>query len=399
MSKTKKILLTLAGFIIVALMFVALKPAPVPVSTTEAQQNYFAEYVEDEGFTVVRHTHHISSPITGYLQRISLEPGDRIQAGQAVFRMEPLPAPALDPRGLQQAKDRLEAARARLDSAKSQYERAGHEADLAKKEFERISKLYEQNAVSRADLDRAKSSLDQNLAVKRAAKAAVETAGYELENARSVLEVTGGTRSAQDTALEILSPVTGLILRRARYQEGVVHAGEIIMEVGSLDHLEVQADFLSIDAVRIQPDMRAVLEHWGGEKELQGRVRLVEPAGFKRVSALGVDEQRVPVLVEITSPGQDRPNLGHGFRVEVKIILWEEDQVLQIPTSSLFRYNDQWMVFVVENGRASQRQVDIGRRSGLKTQILDGLDPGETVIVHPGDRIEHGIRVNAQLVE
>lgn len=399
MSRTKKILLALVGLIIIALMFVALKPAPVPVSTTAAQQNYFAEYVEDEGFTVVRHTYHISSPITGYLQRISLEPGDRIQAGQPVFRIEPLPAPALDPRELQQTKDSLEAARTRLDTAQSQYERTGHEADLAEKDFERISKLYEQNAVSKADMDRARSILDQSLAARRAARAAVETAGYELENSRSVLEVTGGTRSAQDTALEILSPVTGLILRRDRYQEGVVNAGEIIMEVGSLDHLEVQVDFLSIDAVRIQPGMRAVLEHWGREKELQGRVRLVEPAGFKRVSALGVDEQRVPVLVEITSPGQDRPNLGHGFRVEVKVILWEENQVLQIPTSSLFRYNDQWMVFVVENGRASQRQVDIGRRSGLKTQILDGLEPGETVIVHPGDRIEHDIRVDAQPVD
>jgi HlyD family secretion protein len=173
----------------------------------------------------------------------------------------------------------------------------------------------------------------------------------------------------------------------------VVGDGEVILEIGDLDELEVRVDLLSMDAVRVRRDMRVVLERWGGGDPLEGRVRRVEPAGFTRVSALGVDEQRVPVLVEIISPRETWSTLGEGYRVEARFVLWEGEDVLQIPVSALFRTGDAWSVFVVERGRARLRSIEIGRRSGLWAQVTAGLEVGEVVIAHPGDRIADGVRV------
>ena len=168
------------------------------------------------------------------------------------------------------------------------------------------------------------------------------------------------------------------------------------MEIGDLDELEVVVDLLSVDAVRVRPGMRVVLERWGGDDDLEGRVRMVEPGGFTRVSARGVDEQRVPVRVEITSDREEWAHLGDGYRVEARFILWKGEDVLQIPTSALFRSDDRWAVFVMDHERARLRQVETGRRSGLTTQVVDGLEEGEFVITHPGDRVEDGSRVRAE---
>ncbi len=185
------------------------------------------------------------------------------------------------------------------------------------------------------------------------------------------------------------------MLRRGRHHEGFVPAGEVILETGSFDDLEVQVNLLSFDAVRVRPGMRVILENWGGEGTLDGRVRRIEPAGFTRVSALGVDEQRVPVFVNLEVPLQEREHLGEGYRVEARFILWENDPVVQIPFNALWRARDSWQVFVVENGRAIRRAVQTGRRSGLMIQITAGLEPQEIVVTHPGDRIGNGARVRS----
>jgi HlyD family secretion protein len=192
----------------------------------------------------------------------------------------------------------------------------------------------------------------------------------------------------------VRAPIAGTITKRHRCCEGPAQAGEQILEIGDLEaDLEIQVDLLSVEAVRVRPGMRVVIERWGGVDELEGRVRRVEPSGFTRVSALGVDEQRVPVLVEIASPREQWANLGDGFRIEARFILWEGDDVTHIPTSALFRSDNRWSVYVVENERAVQRGVTIGRRSGLRTQVVEGLREGETIITHPGDRIGDGVRV------
>jgi HlyD family secretion protein len=195
--------------------------------------------------------------------------------------------------------------------------------------------------------------------------------------------------------LAVAAPVGGVVLSRERCCEGPIQAGAPVLEIGRLDELEVRVDLLSMDAVRVEAGKRVLIEDWGGETVLEGRVRRVEPAGFMRVSALGVEEQRVPVLVEITSPREQWQSLGTGFRVEARFILWAGDDVLQVPSSALFRQGEGWAVFVVEDGRLSTRVVEPGRESGLMREITDGLSAGEAVVAHPSDALEEGLRVES----
>ncbi len=396
MSTKKKIILILAGLAILGALAAALAPSPVPVSTVRVEEGCFAEYVENEGRTRLRTTYVMSAPVQGYLHRVDLEPGDEVQAGDVLFSMESLPAPGLDPRALEQARENLEAARARLEAARAEHENAQVQMEYASREAKRHEELFARKIISASAMDRMHNELKRARATEAAARSAKEAAGFEKENARAVLEVTQGARLGREQDLEIRSPAAGLVLRRIYYQEGIVAAGAEILEVGNLDELEVRVDLLSMDAVRVRPGMRVELERWGGEEPLAGRVRRVEPAGFTRVSALGVDEQRVTVLVEITSPRKDWEQLGKEYRVEARFILWEGRDVLYVPSSALFRKNGDWSVFVVQEGRAVMRRVEPGRRSGLQTQVVQGLRPGETVIIHPGDRVRDGVRVEAE---
>ena len=398
MSIRKKILMAASFLIIGAMLLLALWPAPAEVSAIRVQQGHFADYVEDEGRTQLRDTYMVSAPIGGFLRRVELEPGDAVEAGDAVFVLEPTPAPALDARTREQARETLSAARARLEAARADFENRQAEARFAENEYRRHQQLFERGVVSATEMDRAESLRDRSRSAERAAAAAVEAARYEVENARAVVEIAEGTRSPdEDQTLTVSAPVGGVVLRRDRCCEGVIQAGERVLEIGDLAGLEVQVDLLSMDAVRVRRDTPVIIERWGGNQALEGRVRRVEPAGFKRVSALGVDEQRVPVLVEITSPRSQWAELGEGYRVEARFILWEGDEVIQIPTSALFRHGDVWQVFVVDNGRARLRQVEIGRRSGLWTQVLDGLKADEVVITHPGGHLADDMRVSADI--
>ncbi len=397
MSRKKKIITVLAGLVLLGIVGAALIPSPVPVSAVRVEKGYFAEYVEDEGYTWLRFTYAIAAPVQGYLHRVDLEAGDKVMAGDVLFSMEPLPAPGLDLRALRQAGESLEAAGARLEAARAEHEGRLNELEYARREADRHAELFEREIIPISVLDRVQRDLNIAQAAERAAHSAVEAAWYEKENARAVVETAQGARLGLKQKLEIRSPVQGVILRRQRYQEGSVPAGTGILEIGNLDELEVRVDLLTVDAIRVRPGMRVMFMRWGGEKEIFGRVRLVEPAGFREISALGVDEQRVAVLVEIVSPREDWAHLGKEYRVEARFILWEEDDVMHIPTSALFRENHVWKVFVVEDGRAVIREVETGRRSGLRTKIISGLEPGETVIIHPGERVTENIRVDVQL--
>lgn len=394
MSTRKKIIITIVLLTLLAALILALRPSPVPVDVATAERGAFVEYVEDEGRTWLRDTYVVSALIGGYLHRVDLEPGDAVAAGDTVFVIEPLPAPGLDARTRQQAEESVAAARARLESAMAERDSRRSEARLAERDFDRISRLAERDTVSQSELERAELDLERARLSASAAEAAVDAARHELDNARAVLEVADGARSEDaERTVKVVAPVGGVVVRRQRCCEGVVQAGEDIIEIGDLDELEIRVDLLSMDAVRVRPGMRVVIERWGGNEPLEGRVRRVEPAGFMRISALGVEEQRVPVLVEITSDRELWEALGTDYRIEARIILWEGDAVLSIPTSALFRIDDRWHVYVVEDGRARLRAVERGRRSGLVTQINDGLAAGEDVVTHPGDRISDGARV------
>ncbi|MEQ5802283.1 HlyD family efflux transporter periplasmic adaptor subunit [Halomonas sp. H10-9-1] len=380
---------------LLALLAWALRPAPVAVSVARVEVGPFVDSISEEGRTRLRDTWNVSVPIAGYLQRVTLEVGDPVERGQVLFRLEPSPAPALDPRSRQQAEDILHAAEARLRAAEAILETARAERRFTEAEFERYQTLHRRNLVSGTDLDQRRSQRDRQRAVERAAAFGVEAARFEVESARAVLAVSSGQRGdIEHPELEVRAPIDGTVLSRYRCCEGSVAAGEPVLELGSLDTLEVQVDLLSMDAVRVRPGMAVRFTGWGGEVPLAGRVRRIEPAGFTRVSALGVDEQRVPVIVDFSeAPIPAALGLGSGFRVDAEFLVWQADEVLQLPTNALFRTAGQWSVFRVEAQRARRIAVTPGRRSGLVTQVLAGVEEGDHVIVHPGERIEDGTRV------
>lgn len=391
----RRLFWSLAALAMLALLAWALRPAPVPVSVARVTAAPFVDSVIEEGRTRLRDTWNVSVPIAGYLQRVMLEVGDEVEQGQPLFLLEPSPAPALDPRSRQQAEDALQAAEARLAAARANLETTRAERRFAEAEFERYLTLHQRNLVSTADLDQRRSQRDRQRAIESAAASSVEAARFELESARAVLAVASGQRDDADhPALAIRAPISGTVLTRYRCCEGSVAAGERILELGSLSDLEIQVDLLSMDAVRVRPGMAVRLTGWGGEETLAGAVRRIEPAGFTRVSALGVDEQRVPVIVDFAEETDAAAlGLGSGFRVDAEFLVWEVDEVLQLPTSALFRADGEWVEFRVEEERARRVPVTPGRRSGLVTQVLDGLEAGDLVITHPGERVAEGVRV------
>lgn len=394
MDMKKRLVAPLIALIVVIGIALALMPSPTPVSVATVERGHFAETVEDEGRAWLRDPHTVSAPISGFLRRVTLEPGDTVAAGDVLFELESLPSPALDPRSREQAREAVAAAHARLELVEAEQDIRRAQREIAESEFLRQQELHRRQFIATDALERSRSQRDAARAAEQAARHGVEVARFELEAARANLAIADGERSPSDQpTLAVRAPIAGTIINRERCCEGPITAGEPVLEIGDLDTLEVRIDLLSMDAVRVRPGMRVVLERWGGGDELDGEVRRVEPRGFLRISALGVEEQRVPVLINILSPREAWQALGEGYRVEGRFILWEEDEVLQIPTSALFREADQWQVFVVESGRARLRSVTPGRRSGLRTQIVDGLEAGEQVITHPSDRLGDGTRV------
>ena len=396
MKTRSRIVLTLIVLAAGGLLVWSLLPAPVRVTSAEVLAARFVESVQEEGRTRLRDTYTVSAPIAGYLQRVTLEAGDPVALDAVVARIESNPAPALDARSLEQARDQLSAAEARLRSARANLETARAEARFAESEFERYRQLHARNLISATEMERRQSVRDRQRAVENAAAHAVEVARFEVDSARAVIDIGSGQRPAEDQPrLDVRAPAAGVILRRHRCCEGAIHAGEPIVEIGDLADLEIQVDLLSMDAVRVRPGMPVRVSGWGGEAVLEATVRRVEPAGFTRTSALGVDEQRVPVIIDFADVATAAEALGVGFRVEAEFLLWTADDVVQIPTSALFRDAGQWSVFVIEEGRAHRRAIEPGRRAGLVTQVLDGLSPGERVVTHPGERVADGVRVEA----
>ncbi len=390
--------LILVTISLVALLAWALWPAPVPVTTATAATGRFTESVREEGRTRLRDTWNVSAPIAGFLQRVTLEVGDPVEAGQTLFRLEPSPVPALDARTRQQAQDGLQAAQARLRAAEANLDTVRADRRFAEAEFRRHQQLHSRNLVSTAELELRRNQRDRLVALENAAASSVEVARFEAESARALLDIASGQRiaTADIPELEVRAPVSGIVLSRYRCCEGSVAAGEPILELGRPSDLEIQVDLLSMDAVRLRPGMPVRLTGWGGDA-LNGQVRRVEPAGFTRVSALGVDEQRVPVVVDFEEGFTPQAHgLGSGFRIEAEFVLWEADDVLQVPTSALFRHQGEWHVFVIDQGRAWRRAVAIGRRQGLVTQVVSGLEPGEVIVNHPGERVDDGVRVALQ---
>jgi HlyD family secretion protein len=307
--------------------------------------------------------------------------------------LEPLAVPVLDVRTTAEARARVAAAEAALAVARQEAEAAQALARLARREYERMHQLGEQEIVAPRVVEQAEAEAQRTEALQRSAEFRVQTAIFQLEAARTALAYAGEQDPNLTGSLELHSPVTGQVLIRHFESARVVQPGESILEIGDPSALEVEVDVLSSDAVQIQPGMRVLFERWGAPEPLEGRVRRVEPVGFTKISALGVEEQRVFVIADITSPREQWARLGDAYRVNARFILWEADDVQRMPTSALFRNEGSWAVFVVERGRAVLRPVEPGHRGARLTEVLSGLEPGEMVIVHPDREINSGTRV------
>ncbi len=383
-----------AAAIVLGLIAFGLWPQPQPVETAAVTRGPLIVTVEEEGVTQVRHRFVVSSPVSGQLRRIDLKPGATVVAGETVVAvLEPARADILDASSQAQAEARVRGAQSQVAQAEAQRERAAAAFELARTDAARQRALARDKLVSAQTLDVAENRELTAAQEDRASTFALQVARYELERAEAVLQRAQPGTSADSTLLKIFSPVSGRVLRVWQESSRVVTGGMALLEVGDPTDLEVRIEVLSRDGVAIQPGATVWLDQWGGDTPLEARVRWVEPAAFTKVSALGVEEQRVNVLADLVTPVDQRQSLGDGYRVEARIERSRRAQTLQVPAGSLFQREHTWMTFRVEGGTARRHEVSIGLSNGLMTEVTAGLEVGDVVIVYPGDQIKDGSRV------
>jgi HlyD family secretion protein len=346
--------------------------------------------IDEDGETRVRDRFVISAPVSGRLQRIELEPGDALVRGQTVLaRLTPAASPLIDPRSRAELTAAVESARAAIGQAQAERDRAATALTRARSTLRRREELLQAGVISRDDLEAAQAEVKTAEEALRAGEFTITRGEYELQLARARLQAP----SSGEGAVTIVSPIGGIVLRRLRQSEAVVPLGEPLLEIGDPQALEIVADLLSTDAVRVPAGAAVLIEQWGGGQPLPARVRRVEPSGFMKVSALGVEEQRVNVIIDFVDVAAAARQLGDNYRVEVRIVVWSNDDVLRAPVGSLFRRGDGWAAFVVEAERARLQPVQIGQRNDTFAEISGGLTRGQTVVMHPPDTLADGMKV------
>jgi HlyD family secretion protein len=367
-----------------------LRPEPVGIETAVVHRGTLEITVDEDGRTRVKDRYLVSAPLSGTLARITLHPGDSVAQGAVVARLVPLPAPMLDPRARTEARARIAAARAGLSQAEVAIARAEAAYGFVRREAERQRTLMGAGATAQFTLEEAE--LAERMRREELASAAFgrRVAASELRMAEAALaRLTGDSREE----FLVRAPARGEVLRVLQESEGVVQPGTPLVEVGERDALEVVVDVLTTDAVGIRPGATVRIERWGGDSALAGHVTRVEPSAFTRISALGVEEQRVNVVIGLDRTGAGAA-LGDGYRVEASIVVWEGRDRLLVPGGAVFRQGDGWATYVDDGGRARLRVVRPGRRNGSEVEVLDGLKPGEQVILYPTDNVADGVRVD-----
>ncbi|HEY9026655.1 MAG TPA: HlyD family efflux transporter periplasmic adaptor subunit [Burkholderiaceae bacterium] len=370
-------------------------PRPVEVELTSATRGPMRVEVVDDARTRVREIYQVSSPVNGQVLRVEVHAGDRVEGGRTkVADVLPIAPSFLDARTRAQLQSLVKSAEAGEHLAASEVARAKAELDFARADLERSRALADKGIIPRASLERAQMLYDTAAAQRDTTQAALKAKRYDLEAARSLLlgpEQSGGKPVRASIAL--VAPVSGEVLRVLRESESVTLAGVSIMEIGDPHGLEIVADLVSEDAVKVREGDPAVIADWGGPQPLHARVRRIEPSGFTKISALGVEEQRVNVLLDFTDPPERWSSIADGYRVMVHVIVWRADDVVRIPVSAMFRRGDGWAAFRVQNGRARLAALRVGHVNDEVAEVLDGLSAGDQVIAHPSDRIADGIRV------
>ena len=386
-KKTKRSwLLYLVAIGIIILIALGLQPQPSPVETAPAIFGPLRATVSEEGKTRIRQRYVVSAPVSGQLRRIPLKPGALVEAGVTIVAIiDPLAASPLDARNRALAE-------ARRASTVVLLEKSHTTQDLAKSELRRVEQMYAAKTLSPQDLESAQ--MKENAAAREVATA--EGALREVE--AQLAEDSPATSATQSGPVEVKANATGSILHVFQESSRAVTQGTTLLEIGDPSDLEVVVEMLSRDGAALTAGAKVELEQWGGATPLEGKVRLVEPAAFTKISALGVEEQRVNVVVDLTTPLAQRLTLGDNFRVEARIVAWEGDQVLKVPSSGLFRRATDWAAYVVRAGHAQLVPVKAGRSSGTEMQVLEGLRAGDEVILYPGDRVKDGQRVKPMKV-
>ena len=391
----KRIRYLAAGAIIFALVAVALWPSARLIDSGQAERGPVLETVDAEGRTRLRDRYVIAAPVAAMARRLQFEPGDVIEAGQVLVVLDPVTAPTLDTRSRAEAVARLAAARARYAAAREETRAAEAEREHLRAESERLAELLKRQLVAAVD---AESAATASLRADRAAASAKfreATARHEVTAAEVVL-ARGSRDKPGDAALELAAPVSGVVLRQHYESARPVQTGEPLLEIGDPAGLEIEVDVLSADAVRLREGLRVELMRWGKARPLAGRVRRIEPGGFTKFSALGVEEQRVWVIVEITSPRDEWINLGEAYRVNARFVLNEAADTLRVPASAVFRSDGGDAVFRIDGSRARLAPVRAGLRGGGWVEVREGLEAGDRVVVHPDRELSDGQRVRSR---
>ncbi|HLP66090.1 MAG TPA: HlyD family efflux transporter periplasmic adaptor subunit [Rhizobium sp.] len=384
-----------AGFLLVIAAIIAgfayaLREKPQPVDTGVAERGPLRVTISQEGITRVRDVYAVSAPIAGHLARTVLDEGDQVKADVTlVAAIHPLDPPLIDRRSEAELAAARDAARAAVSMAETDYRRIKSDVDFARDNLERAVQLAKTRYIAESQLQKARTDVEVGEAQLASAAAAIELRKAELASAeaRLIQPASAPADRGGSCCVYVTAPVDGVVLTVFAKSEQPVATGTRIAEIGDPSDLEVAVDLLSSDAVRIAPGAKAEIVDWGGDRALPAVVRRVDPAGFTKVSALGIEEQRVNLVLDLQ---ESDPRLGHNFRVYARLTLWEGEDVLQVPLSALFRDGRNWNLFVIRDGRARQTEVGIGHMNDEHAEVLSGLEPGDVVILHPSDTLSDG---------
>lgn len=387
-----------AAVVLVALVTWALLPAPIAVDVDTVRSGPFAQTVDEQARTRIRDHYAVTAPLNGEVDRITLREGDDVPGGSTIARLRPALSALLDSRTELELRRRVEAARAAKEAAEARVARGQVAVAQARLEAERSRKLMESHLVAAAKLETDELTLSMTGQELESAKADAHVAQHDIDIALAALaRAREGGRGGAAAEWPLTAPIAGRVLRVQQKSSGTVSVGTPLIELGDPSNLEVLIELLTTEAPQVAPGAPVQLVNWGGPRPLSGRVRRIEPQGFTKISALGVEEQRVNVLVDIASPRRDWESLGEGYRLEARIQVYQQDKALTVPTGALFRVGERWFVYQVTPERKAQRVgVTIGRRSDRVAEVLDGLHEGDQVIVYPGDAIGDGVHVSVE---
>jgi HlyD family secretion protein len=406
-NKRSRLWLTIGAVVVLGgALAAAFWPRPMGVDMGQVTRGELIVTIDEEGRTRVRDAYVVSTPVAGRLQRVGVDPGDPVVRGETIVaHMRPTNPAALDIRTREQARAAVEAAQAALRVARADLNAAIANSDLAQTELTRTRELAARGISSDAALDRALQQARVAQANIDTAEAAIAMRQAEVANAQAQLisfddrGLSMAIGNGSDD-IPIRAPITGRILRVMQQSETTLAAGTPIMEIGDIaSDLEVVVELLSSDAVQVSPGNRVIIDDWGGPTTLTGKVERIDPFGVSKFSALGVEEQRVTAVIRFTEPAEAHAGLGHGFRVETRIVVWEKSDTVIVPASALFRNAGDWAVFRVEDGVARLHRITLGRNNGTDAQVLDGLSPGDTVVLYPSSGLTDGASVAERQIQ